>query len=234
MALIPKKTTFRLSFRNKTKTSKNFINVLKQRKPYSIQGLVKKNSHIRNILSKKHGWAPSNFELNQCYDYKHLLKTYNLSSLSTEPNVYDLRQKLTVNPETRDQSQLKVPCKNLNDVSQKIQTYNGLLFGTFGFCTLNHSTLSTKFIETAKLDISKYLKKKGRVWIRVCCDTPVTSRPVETRMGKGKGAVDHWETRVRPYQMIFEFSGISKTHIKIIYNKLCKKSGLNLKLIQNV
>ena len=108
---------------------------------------------------------------------------------------------------------------------------NRLLFGRYGICFRQYSIISSKCAETAKLDIAKSLRKKGRSWIRICCDTPISARPAETRMGKGKGSISHWAAKVSPGQLFFEFSGVSRVQLKEIYQKLCKKSAVSLKII---
>lgn len=112
-------------------------------------------------------------------------------------------------------------------------SYGGhqLLFGNFGIISETHGKLTAKFIKTIYLDIAKTLKKKSKVWLRLCCDTPVTARPVETRMGKGKGAISHWEAKIRPGQVLFEFSGLRLTSMHHILNDLQQKSGLRLRLV---
>jgi large subunit ribosomal protein L16 len=108
---------------------------------------------------------------------------------------------------------------------------NQLLFGHYGICFKQYSVISSKCAETAKLDIAKILRKKGRFWIRICCDIPISARPAETRMGKGKGSISYWAAKVNPGQLFFEFSGISLVQLKEIYQKLCKKSAISLKLV---
>ena len=108
---------------------------------------------------------------------------------------------------------------------------NRLLFGRYGICFRQYSIISSKCAETAKLDIAKSLRKKGRSWIRICCDTPISARPAETRMGKGKGSISHWAAKVSPGQLFFEFSGVSRVQLKEIYQKLCKKSAVSLKIV---
>lgn len=108
---------------------------------------------------------------------------------------------------------------------------NQLLFGHYGICFKQYSIISSKCAETAILDIAKILRKKGRFWIRICCDTPISARPAETRMGKGKGSISYWAAKVNPGQLFFEFSGISLVQLKEIYQKLCKKSAVSLKLV---
>lgn len=108
---------------------------------------------------------------------------------------------------------------------------NKLLFGRYGICFKQYSIISSKCAETAKLDIAKILRKKGRFWIRICCDTPISARPAETRMGKGKGSISYWAAKVNPGQLFFEFSGVSLVQLKEIYETLCKKSAASLKMI---
>lgn len=105
-----------------------------------------------------------------------------------------------------------------------------LLFGDYGICFERHGTLTADYIETVVMEGSK-LRKKGRAWLRLCCDTPVTARPVETRMGKGKGAICFWEVKVRPGQVFLEFTGISKTRIDRFIENLQKKCPMRLRLI---
>lgn len=105
-----------------------------------------------------------------------------------------------------------------------------LLFGNYGFAFESHGTLSAKFVETVRLDIARALKKKAKVWLRLCCDTPVTARPVETRMGKGKGSISGWQAKVRPGQVFIEFSGLTKSGARDLLQALLKKAPLNLVL----
>jgi large subunit ribosomal protein L16 len=106
-----------------------------------------------------------------------------------------------------------------------------LLFGRYGICFKQYSIISSKCVETAKLDIAKNLRKKGHFWIRICCDTPVSARPAETRMGKGKGSVSYWAAKVTPGQLFFEFSGVNLVQLKEIYQNLCEKSAIRLKMV---
>ena len=110
-------------------------------------------------------------------------------------------------------------------------TTNRLLFGRYGICFTQYGIVSAKFVETANLDVAKILRKKGRVWTRICCDTPVTERPVESRMGKGKGSISYWVAKVQPGQLFVEFSGVTPSQLREIYQKLSQKSGIDLKMI---
>lgn len=106
-----------------------------------------------------------------------------------------------------------------------------LLFGNHGIVCDTHGALPVKYLRTARLDIAKALKKKSKVWHRLCCDTPVTARPVETRMGKGKGGISYWEAKVTPGMVLFEFSGLGKAGVQNILKNLQQKSPLRLRHI---
>ncbi|MDR2668175.1 MAG: 50S ribosomal protein L16 [Puniceicoccales bacterium] len=86
-----------------------------------------------------------------------------------------------------------------------------LAFGEFGIQALDRGLLSSSQLEAARVAINRHLKRKGKVWMRVFPHKPVTKKPAETRMGKGKGAVEFWAVVVRPGNMLFEVSGVSPT-----------------------
>lgn len=90
----------------------------------------------------------------------------------------------------------------------KAQSCNKVDFGDFGLQALEAAWITSRQIEAARRAIVHHLKRGGQVWIRIFPDKPVTARPVETRMGKGKGAVDHWVAVVRPGRVLFEIAGI--------------------------
>ncbi len=82
-----------------------------------------------------------------------------------------------------------------------------IAFGDYGIQTLESGKISAQQIEAARIAINRYLKRKGKVWIRIFPQKPITKKPAETRMGKGKGNVDHWVAVVRPGNILFEVSG---------------------------
>lgn len=84
-----------------------------------------------------------------------------------------------------------------------------LAFGTFGIKALQPGRLTSRQIEAARIAVTRYMKREGQVWIRIFPDTPITKKPAEVRMGKGKGALDHWAAKVEPGRMIFEIEGVS-------------------------
>ena len=87
---------------------------------------------------------------------------------------------------------------------------NKIDFGDFGLQALGPAWLDSRQIEAARRAIVRYLRRGGKLWIRVFPDHPVTKRPAETRMGGGKGAVEFWAAVVRPGLMLFEVSGVTE------------------------
>ena len=85
---------------------------------------------------------------------------------------------------------------------------NTIAFGDFGLQSLTRGYMTGRQIEAARVTITRHLKRKGKVWIRVFPHKPITKKPAETRMGKGKGSVDHYVAVIRPGAMLFELSGV--------------------------
>jgi len=83
-------------------------------------------------------------------------------------------------------------------------------FGDFGLQALEPSWVTSRQIEAARRAIVRHVKRRGKLWIRIFPDKPVTSKPAETRMGKGKGAVDHWVAVVKPGRVMFEIAGVTE------------------------
>ena len=90
------------------------------------------------------------------------------------------------------------------------QRGNQLAFGTFGIKSLAMGRLTSRQIEAARIAVTRYMKREGQVWIRIFPDTPITKKPAEVRMGKGKGALDHWAAKIEPGRMLFEVEGVSQ------------------------
>jgi large subunit ribosomal protein L16 len=83
-----------------------------------------------------------------------------------------------------------------------------LAFGSFGIKALDETWITARQIEAARIAVTRYMKRQGQVWIRIFPDKPVTSKPAEVRMGKGKGAPEYWAAVVRPGRMLFECDGV--------------------------
>ncbi|MBN2304703.1 MAG: 50S ribosomal protein L16 [Anaerolineae bacterium] len=87
---------------------------------------------------------------------------------------------------------------------------NTVQFGDYGLMALEPAWITSRQIESARRTIMRYIKRRGRVWIRIFPDKPVTKRSAESRMGKGKGAVDHYVAVVRPGLILFEMAGVEE------------------------
>ena len=81
-------------------------------------------------------------------------------------------------------------------------------FGSFGLKTVDAGFITNRQIEAARVAMTRYMKREGKVWIRIFPDKPITSKPQEVRMGKGKGALDHWVAVVKPGRILFEMDGV--------------------------
>ncbi len=85
-----------------------------------------------------------------------------------------------------------------------------LNFGSFALKATEPERVTARQIEAARRAITRHMKRQGRVWIRIFPDTPVSSKPTEVRMGKGKGSTDYWAARVKPGRIMFEIDGVSE------------------------
>ena len=89
-----------------------------------------------------------------------------------------------------------------------------LAFGEFGLKALEPKWVTARQIESSRVTISRHLKKGGKLWVRIFPDKAITKHPAETRMGKGKGAPDHWVAVIRPGRMLFEVEGLTVDEAK--------------------
>ena len=103
-----------------------------------------------------------------------------------------------------------------------------IAFGSFGIKSMDEGFLTSRQIEAARIAVTRYMKREGKVWIRVFPDKPITSKPAEVRMGKGKGALDHWVAVIRPGRVLFEADGvpydIAKEALRLAAQKLPLKT----------
>jgi len=83
-------------------------------------------------------------------------------------------------------------------------------FGEFGLMAMEPTWISNRQIEAARVAITRHIKRGGKGWIRICPDKPITSKPAETRMGKGKGNPESWVAVVKPGRVMFELEGVTK------------------------
>ncbi len=94
---------------------------------------------------------------------------------------------------------------------------SSISFGSFALKTLEFSRITSRQIESARIALTRNMKREGKVWIRIFPDKPLTSKPAEVRMGKGKGAVDHYVCEVQPGRILFEIEGVSE---ELVYESL--------------
>jgi large subunit ribosomal protein L16 len=84
-----------------------------------------------------------------------------------------------------------------------------IAFGSFGIKTTEEAFITARQIEAARIAVTRFMKREGKVWIRIFPDKPITAKPAEVRMGKGKGALSHWVAVVKPGRIMFEADGVS-------------------------
>ncbi len=110
---------------------------------------------------------------------------------------------------------------------------NTIAFGEFALQALEPVWLEARQIEAARIAMNRYIKRGGKVWIRVFPDKPISAKPAETRMGSGKGATDHWVAVVRPGRILFELGGVreevAKEAMRLASNKLPIKTKFIVK-----
>jgi large subunit ribosomal protein L16 len=104
-------------------------------------------------------------------------------------------------------------------------------FGDFGLKTLEPGWLTSRQIEASRIAVTRYMKRQGKVWIRVFPDKPVTKKPAEVRMGKGKGAPDHWVAVVRPGRILFECEGVNKASAQEAMRLAAQKLPVKCKFV---
>jgi large subunit ribosomal protein L16 len=91
------------------------------------------------------------------------------------------------------------------------QAGNKVSFGEYGLKSLERGKLTARQIEAARRAMTRHVKRGGKIWIRVFPDTPITAKPVEVRMGKGKGNVEYWAAKIQPGRMLYEMEGVSES-----------------------
>ena len=98
-----------------------------------------------------------------------------------------------------------------------------LSFGEYGLQALEPGWLTARQIEAGRVAVQRHVKRGGKLWIRVFPDKPITKKPAETRMGKGKGAPEFWVAVVRPGKVLFEMEGVTETEARQAFNRAASK-----------
>jgi len=106
-----------------------------------------------------------------------------------------------------------------------------LSFGEYGLKALEPAWITDRQIEAARVAITRFIKRGGKLWIRIFPDKPFTKKPAETRMGKGKGAPEHWVAVVKPGRMLFEMAGVDRATAKAAMDLAAHKLPIQTKFV---
>ena len=111
-------------------------------------------------------------------------------------------------------------------------TGNKVSFGEYGLKTIEEGRLTARQIEAARRAMTRAVKRGGKLWIRIFPDTPVTKKPLEVRMGSGKGNVEYWVAKVRPGKMLYEMEGVSETEAREAFKLAAAKLSVKTAFVQ--
>ncbi len=111
---------------------------------------------------------------------------------------------------------------------------NFVTFGDFGMQALDRGRLTGQQIEACRIAINRYFQRRGKTWIRVFPDKPISSKPAETRMGKGKGSPDHWVAQVRPGRILFEVGNVSREDAQNALRRAAAKISIKTRFVERV
>ncbi|MCD4686768.1 MAG: 50S ribosomal protein L16 [Anaerolineae bacterium] len=111
---------------------------------------------------------------------------------------------------------------------------NAVQFGDYGLMAVEPGWISSRQIEASRRAIMRHIKRRGRVWIRIFPDKPVTKRAAESRMGKGKGAVDHWVAVIKPGRVLFEMAGTDEALAREALRLAAFKLPLGVKFVKRI
>jgi len=109
-----------------------------------------------------------------------------------------------------------------------------LSFGQFGLKALEPDRVTARQLEAARRALTRHMKRAGRVWIRVYPDVPVSKKPLEVRMGSGKGAPEYWVTRIKPGRIIFEVDGVSVALAKEALDLAAAKLPIKTRFVERI
>ena len=106
-----------------------------------------------------------------------------------------------------------------------------LNFGSYGLKAMEPDRLTARQIEAARRAITRHIKRQGRLWIRVVPDVPVSGKPAEVRMGKGKGSPEYWAARVKPGRILFELDGVPGDIAAMAFSRAAMKLPIKVKVV---
>jgi len=111
---------------------------------------------------------------------------------------------------------------------------NRVSFGEFGLKALDYARITARQIEASRRAINRYIKRGGKVWIRMFPDKPITKKPIEVRMGKGKGSVEYWVALVQPGRVLFELEGVTPEIAREAFRLAASKLPIKTEFIERV
>ena len=111
---------------------------------------------------------------------------------------------------------------------------NKVSFGEFGLKALGYARITARQIESARRAVNRYIKRGGKVWIRLFPDKPITKKPIEVRMGKGKGSVEYWVALVQPGKVMFEIEGVTPEVAREAFRLAASKLPIKTEFVERV
>ena len=109
---------------------------------------------------------------------------------------------------------------------------SNVAFGTYGLKAMEAGWITARQIEASRIVISRIVRKLGKMWIRIFPDKPVTAKPAETRMGKGKGTLEYWVASVKPGRILFEIEGVDRAMAEEAFRNAGHKLPIKTKLVE--
>ena len=117
----------------------------------------------------------------------------------------------------------------IHDVAERGATIN---FGSHGLQAMEPERITSRQIEAARVALTRHMKRAGRVWLRIFPNIPVSKKPIEVRMGKGKGNIEYYVCRVKPGRIIFEIDGVSDVVAKEAFDRASSKLPIKTKIVK--
>ncbi|MCH9645956.1 MAG: 50S ribosomal protein L16 [Proteobacteria bacterium] len=122
--------------------------------------------------------------------------------------------------------------KMMKGRNRGLATGHKVSFGEIGLQATGRCRMTARQIESARRAMTRHVKRQGKIWIRVFPDKPITKKPLEVRMGKGKGSVEYWIAQIKPGQMLFEMQGVDETVAREAFALASAKLPVSTKVIK--
>lgn len=109
---------------------------------------------------------------------------------------------------------------------------NKVSYGEYGLKSTARGRITARQIEAARRTLTRFIKRQGKIWIRIFPDKPITKKPLEVRMGKGKGSVEYWVAQIQPGKMLFEMEGVSDDIAREAFRKAAQKLPVSTEFVE--